>query len=149
MKNKKAKFKGFFERAKEKLDFWYEGATLEFTEDIVLQMEKNKINKSLLAEKLKVKPAYITKLLSGHNNYTLKTMVKVAFVLDCELRTHLQPKNVQGQWIEFLKEEPTVSKTEAETLRAELPPLSAYNKIIPARVTSDLETKNEQFALTP
>jgi transcriptional regulator with XRE-family HTH domain len=83
-----------------------ETAIMEFTEDLVRIMEQRGITKSELARRIGAKPAYITKILRGTTNFTFDTMVKMGTALDCEFRCHLQPRNCQGQWFDFLREEP-------------------------------------------
>jgi outer membrane PBP1 activator LpoA protein len=51
-------------------------------------------------------PAFVTRLVSGHNNFTIATMVRVARALDCEFRCHLQPAGTKACWLDVLKEEP-------------------------------------------
>lgn len=78
-------------RAKEHEGFWIETAKLEITEAICYQMYKAGITKSSLAKSLKVNPSFVTKLLSGDNNFEISTLVRIARVLGCEIRFFLQP----------------------------------------------------------
>src|SRR5947207_1682796 len=96
-------FKELAETARKTTAYYVEGAILEFTEDIVSRMSAERITKSELAAKIKTKPAFITKLLSGQNNFTVETMVKLARALNSDLRIHLQPKGSISQWIDILE----------------------------------------------
>ena len=69
-----------------------EAASIQFTESLYIRMQDLGITRSQLAEKIGVKPAYITKILRGDTNFTLETMVKLAHALDCELSCVLKPK---------------------------------------------------------
>ncbi len=71
-------------------EYHTEGAILEFTEDLIRVMNRRGLTRTQLANKLGKKPAYITKLLGGENNFTLATMVKVARALDMELKVRLE-----------------------------------------------------------
>lgn len=93
-----------FERAKKRDRFWIETAIIEFTEEITARMGTLDMKKTELAARLKVKPAFITKLLSGSNNFTIETMVKTSRALDADLRVHLQPRGSTSQWFDVLKE---------------------------------------------
>lgn len=93
-----------FERAKKRDRFWIETAILEFTEEITARMGTLGVRKTELAERLKVQPAFITKLLSGANNFTIETMVKTSRALDADLRIHLQPRGSTSQWFDVLKQ---------------------------------------------
>jgi transcriptional regulator with XRE-family HTH domain len=83
-----------------------EMAVMEITEEIVRRMEELGVSKSELARRIGATPAYVTKILRGDTNFTFETMVKLGSALDCEFRCHLQPKGKDGQWMDFLKEEP-------------------------------------------
>jgi len=77
---------------KEKLDtfnydveFQTEKVILDFTEQVVLFMEKQEMSRADLAKRLGVSKAFVTKLLNGNPNLTIKTMVNIAKTLGCEL----------------------------------------------------------------
>jgi transcriptional regulator with XRE-family HTH domain len=86
------------EAARQTHEYRAEGASIEFTEKILAQMEAKGINRAALAKKIGANPAYITKILRGDTNFTLDTMVKIAHALDCEFRSHLQPDGAKTQW---------------------------------------------------
>ncbi|MBI5688309.1 MAG: helix-turn-helix transcriptional regulator [Verrucomicrobia bacterium] len=100
MKKAMKTFADLFKEARQRLAYYVEGAILDFTEQVVARMSAANVSKSELAKKLGVEPSYVTKLLSGSNNYTLETMVKVATALNSEVRISLQPARVETQWIE-------------------------------------------------
>ncbi len=58
---------------------------LDVTELIAINMEKKKINKTKLAELLGVGGSYVTQLLDGTTNMTLRTIADVFTSLDTEL----------------------------------------------------------------
>lgn len=80
------------EKVQGTLEFELEGILLDLTEQIVRHMEREGINRSQLAKRLGCFPAQITKLLSGHPNMTLETIVKVARALNCEVALFLHTK---------------------------------------------------------
>jgi transcriptional regulator with XRE-family HTH domain len=99
-------FNELFEGAKETLAYKAEMAVLEFTEDLVAQMACKGVSRSELARKIGCSPAYVTKILRGSTNFTLETMVKVADVLGCKVRTHLQPEGAQTRWFDLVEHAP-------------------------------------------
>jgi len=101
-------FEELFQRAEERPGYWVELAKLEFTEKMLARMKQLGISKSQLATRLASSPPFVSRLVSGHNNFTLETMVRVALALDCEYRAHLQPAGSKACWIDVLKEEPQV-----------------------------------------
>ncbi len=78
------------ETAESEPDFVYEQLLLDVNERILTAMERAGVRKADLAERLGTSRAYITKLLGGPENLTLKTLVKVAMALNSkvELRIH-------------------------------------------------------------
>lgn len=89
MKHNKT-FAEIFDHARQSDSFWEEGAILSFTASVMQRLDALKMTKKNLADKLKVSPAYVTKLIGGSNNFTLRTMVKVARQLKCELNITLR-----------------------------------------------------------
>ncbi len=82
-------FPELFEQAEEHDDYWLAGAILEFTEDVVREMDRQGINRTELARRLGSTPAYVTKILRGKVNFTLGTMVKLARALGSEVHVGL------------------------------------------------------------
>jgi len=61
--------------------YWQEGLLIEVARRITDEMEARNMTQADLAGKLGVKPAYISRVLRGHENLTLQTLAKIAFVL--------------------------------------------------------------------
>lgn len=99
-------FEELFQHAEQDTEYWVELAKLEFTEEMLTRMQEAGIKKSQFALSLGAKPAFVTRLVSGHNNFTLETMVRVARALDCGFRSHLDPAGTKACWIDVLKDEP-------------------------------------------
>jgi transcriptional regulator with XRE-family HTH domain len=99
-------FEELFQRAEQRTGYWVELAKLEFTEEMLARMKAAGLTKSQLATTLGAKPAFVTRLASGHNNFTLETMVRIALALNCEFRSHLQPAGTKTCWINVLRNEP-------------------------------------------
>lgn len=77
--------------------FLEEGLILEATEAICAAMEKRRMSKAVLAGRLGTSKAYVTQLLNGNRNMTLRTFARIAFALN------LTPEMA-------LKEDPASSK---------------------------------------
>jgi plasmid maintenance system antidote protein VapI len=101
MKNPATTFAELFARARKLVAYRVEGAIMEFTEELCKLMHIQGVTKTELAQRLGCKPAYITKLLSGQNNFTIQTMVKTADAIGAEIRIHLQPAGVQSHWVDL------------------------------------------------
>ncbi len=107
------RFDELFQEAEEDHAYWVSMAKLNFTEEMLAQMRSKSVNKIELARRLHVKPAQVTRLCSGRNNFTLETMVRVAKALECDFCNHLQPEGTTSHWIDVLKDErPVVSQWE-------------------------------------
>jgi transcriptional regulator with XRE-family HTH domain len=97
MEQKKG-FDGLFKEAEGHLDYWVETAILDLTEDVARLMDEKGVSRSELARRIGTSPAYVTQVLRGNANYTLKTMTKLGLALDSELRIHLAPKGSRTRW---------------------------------------------------
>lgn len=107
-------FNELFEGVEESLAYKTEAAVLEFTEELVSRMKVQNVSRADLARKIGSSPAYVTKILRGSTNFTLETMVKIAGVLGCKVRTHLQANGMQTRWFdlgEYLQESTAAFKT--------------------------------------
>lgn len=89
--NAKDSFAAFLEQAEQSPIYWEELAILGFTRSVLTRLQALGLTKKNLSEKLEVSPAYVTKLIGGSNNFTLKTMVKIAMALESELEVSLTP----------------------------------------------------------
>ena len=96
-------FGELFSQAEERLDYFVEGAKNEFTEKIVARMRDLGISKSELAERLDAERSFVTRLLSGNNNFTIETMVRIARALDCGFRSHLEPDECDTVWVDIMR----------------------------------------------
>ncbi len=82
-------FSELFQEAEQHEDYWVAGAILEFTENLVREMDHQGITRTELARRLGATPAYVTKILRGKVNFTLATMVRLARALEGELHVQL------------------------------------------------------------
>ena len=73
-------------------DYELYGVLLDVTEGIVKRMIEQNVRRSDLAERLGTSRAYITKLLDGQENMTLKTLVRVANALEMKVDTKFIPR---------------------------------------------------------
>lgn len=83
------------EKFKDDPEFIAEGIILEFTEKIVSIMQEKNINRAELAKRLGVSKAFVTKLLNGNPNLTIKSMVSIAKTLGCELNIDIFPEGFE------------------------------------------------------
>lgn len=133
-------FREKIESLKGHLEFRLEMLTLDLTAKICGRMEQKHINRTQLADRLQVSPAFVTKILNGTSNFTLRTMMSLADALECELSISLTPKEYPTtvQPSEYLTAEqifrepvsrelefpkPQIA-TASEDIEAEFPPLS-------------------------
>jgi len=78
-----------------------EKAKLLFTEELLELMEKKGVSRSELARRLGVAPARVTSFLTGANNFTIETMVKVTRALDAGVHLHIAPSDCGIRWTVF------------------------------------------------
>lgn len=99
----KNEFTPYFKRARESAVYWEERAILDFTERVSERMVAKSVSKSELATRLGVSLPSVTKILSGSNNFTVKTMVKVIRALGGRLRFAVED-NCADAWHTFAAE---------------------------------------------
>lgn len=112
-------FKEFFRKAEESLAYHVEGSILDFTEDLCRVMAEKEVTRAELARRIGTSPAYVTKILRGNSNFTLSSMVRVAFALGSEVRIHLSPRGSMTHWKDDL---PPVAVSEATANAAAVVP---------------------------
>lgn len=83
-------FAPIFEKSKQSDVFWEELAILSFTGSVLERLKTLGLSKMELADRLRSSPAYVTKLLNGRNNFTLRTMVRIARLLKSEVYIELR-----------------------------------------------------------
>ena len=79
------------DRYKDTFEFKLEEVILDITEEVCRAMEEKGIGRAELAEKMGVSRAFISKLLNGTPNLTIKTLMKIAIVLDREMSVRMPP----------------------------------------------------------
>jgi transcriptional regulator with XRE-family HTH domain len=114
-----------FYPAKDSIVFWEELAILGFTESVLKRMDAEGVSQTDLAKKMGVSDAYVTKLMRGNNNFTIRTMVKIAMALNCELaspqlKDHLAKKYFDScKWNEEPEQVLIVHNTPPVNVRTE------------------------------
>ncbi len=83
-------YKSRLEKFRADPEFIAEEKKIEFCEDMLKLMDKKGLSRSDLAARLGCSKAYITKLLNGRQNFTLKKLVEIALALDAELELRLE-----------------------------------------------------------
>jgi hypothetical protein len=68
-------FDKIFEKARESDAFRQEMAILGFTEAVSERLASLDVSRTDLAQKLRSCPSFVTKLMRGKNNFTIRTMV--------------------------------------------------------------------------
>lgn len=126
-------FKEKYDKFKDSPAFITEGILLELNEKIVAKMEELNITRAELAKRLGVTRPFITKLLNGNHNLTVKTMVSIAQALACELVLDLGPKGFEQKRIFFYKK------------NTKVPDLSGF-KIVKPDLEGDLDERNARAA---
>ena len=83
-------FEELYRKAEQGEEYWVAGAILEFTESLTASMEAQGVSRAELARRLGVSAAYVTKMLRGNANFTLRSMVRAARALRSTFRPRLE-----------------------------------------------------------
>ncbi len=97
---------------RDSLEYKLEGIILDVTDEIIGRMRELGIKRSDLAERIHVNKAMISKVLNGNENLTLKTLLKFAMGLDCELSVKLPPCGFETRYFYVAKTNPQFKKQE-------------------------------------
>jgi transcriptional regulator with XRE-family HTH domain len=73
-----------------------EDLLLDINEQIVVAMEEQGLTRAALAERLGVSRAFVTQLLNGKPNLTLKTLIQIAVALGARVRVELAESRPQA-----------------------------------------------------
>ena len=94
--NRKLSLKERFEREIARLRddpaFQLDQLLLDLNAEMWAAMQSRDVSRSELAERLGTSRAYVTKLLDGHENMTLKTLVRVANAMEMTVDVRLTPR---------------------------------------------------------
>ncbi|MBZ4423266.1 helix-turn-helix domain-containing protein [Myxococcus sp. RHSTA-1-4] len=98
-----------------------EGAILEFTEQLVDAMQKQDMRRSELARILGKSKPYITQILQGSTNFSLRTAARLALAVGMQLTVRLEEKSSADAEYQplktFVKDCSMVAAEEAVVLR--------------------------------
>jgi transcriptional regulator with XRE-family HTH domain len=83
-------FKDLFAKARKTADYWAELATLDFTAALDQRMRELNVTRGELAERIGTSPAYVTKVLNGRTNFTVRTMASLAHALGQRVNVQLE-----------------------------------------------------------
>ena len=81
--------------------FLEEGLILDATEVICEALEKQSMSRANLADRLGTSNAYVTQLLNGSRNMTLRTFASIAFALDMTPKIELKEHISGTKWKEL------------------------------------------------
>ena len=96
----KKKYKDFLRKAKDSPDYWANLFTLELTEDILKVMKNKKISQKKLSGLLGTSEAYVSKVLNGDENLSIKSITKLSLALGCVPHIHIAAKDTIVEWKE-------------------------------------------------
>jgi transcriptional regulator with XRE-family HTH domain len=96
-------FRELLEEAKADHEYVAHRLSLDFSIHLSRAMKEKGLTRSALAEKLGCKPAYVTKVLRGDENFTLNSMAKLAHAVDLDLKLdvrHPKKSHKTVTWLE-------------------------------------------------
>lgn len=82
----------YIEQHEYSIDYQTELSIIDLNEKFIAKMEELKVSRAELAKRLGVSKAFITKVLNGNPNMTIKTIISIALALDCQLYQDIYPR---------------------------------------------------------
>jgi transcriptional regulator with XRE-family HTH domain len=104
--NNEVKFSGEMAKIAKSIDnddWEFHKYAFDIADQIYDLMENANINKTELAEKLDSSKAFVSKVLRGDANMTMKTLIKIVFALGGEVNTKIVSSHQQVQWLGYIK----------------------------------------------
>lgn len=96
------------------VDYLAQSAVSDFMDEVHDLMADGRITQGQLAARTGWKPSYVSRILRGQTNLTLKTMARLAAGLNKFVRVHLAREGVLVQWVEKAPEEITADTGPAD-----------------------------------
>ena len=90
------RFKKLLDKYQDDPRFVAEGLLIDIDEQIVRLMQEKGITRTRFAGLLGVSRAYVTKLLNGNENLTIKQLVRVCAALDCGIEIAIIPRQFKA-----------------------------------------------------
>ncbi|MEY8241472.1 MAG: helix-turn-helix transcriptional regulator [Cycloclasticus sp.] len=87
------KYSAFIKRSKNSFEYRLAKVQNHFALRIETLMKEKGFKQKDLANEISAKPAYVSRILRGDTNVSIKTMLKLAEALDAEVHLNLMPKN--------------------------------------------------------
>lgn len=91
-------FSALINEARRRDEHWEEWAISDFTEELSRRIDELGISRTVLAERLGASQPYVTKVLRGDANFTIRSMTKLARAVDRIVRIHLAPAGSVTVW---------------------------------------------------
>jgi transcriptional regulator with XRE-family HTH domain len=92
----KLKLKELIASARSSVAYWTELAALDYTSALWVAMRRGDVSQVELANRIGKKPAYISRVLNGAPNITIRTMVEMALALGMRVQITLLEKEAVG-----------------------------------------------------
>ncbi|MBI2207163.1 MAG: helix-turn-helix transcriptional regulator [Candidatus Rokubacteria bacterium] len=92
--------RSILEEARRHDDYYEHWIVSDFTEELCRRMEARGLTRKSFAEAIGSSRAYVTKVLSGEENLTAKTMAKLARAVGSVVRVHLSPVGTYTVWLD-------------------------------------------------
>ena len=125
-------FKDFFAAARQHAEYWAELAILDFTSALESRMERLNVSRAELAERVGASPAYISKVLNGTTNFTVKSMATLAHALGQRISIRVEDQDAADSYI--------LASTTLDTLAA---PARGQLMLLSAGESQEFEASNE------
>jgi len=77
--------------ARQHAAYWSYLTTLEFTDDLIAEMDVQGVSGAVLARRMEASRVWISRVLAGECNLTAATMGKLAFALGMRVTTQIVP----------------------------------------------------------
>lgn len=117
-------YRAFIKRARASVDYWLEVALGDFTEDLARRMDDQGVTQAELSRRLRATPAYVSRVMGGSENLSLRTMTKLALALDAKIRIHVADLECATVWRDVFT---NINYQDATLMGAAMPAHTRYS----------------------
>jgi len=106
-----------------------EKLAVDFLAELNAFMQATEMTNAELARRVRVSPAYITKLFRGSSNLSIETLTKFADAIGCKVHLHLAKQSADVRWFDVFQQphraarSPVSSTAHLALLRQRLQPV--------------------------
>jgi transcriptional regulator with XRE-family HTH domain len=135
-----SKYGRLVKRLVNSVDYWAQDAMRHFVLEIDRRLSEQNMSRAALADKIGASPAYVTKIMRGDVNFTLRTMAKLSLAVGGRLRIEVVDRDgnslrvTESNLCQFESyREAATKSSQTETIELDPRKVSSYDPVLVVR----------------